>query len=398
MTANQAIRLAAAIALLFAVLACVGCGHGRNPDGEMVQLFRAGEFVGAQVCLTCHGKDQGDWAETLHAHALQTLQNIGEGADPHCLGCHTVGLGQATGFVSAEATPELGGVQCENCHGPGGGHVALQTGGRLRDGESDIVASVSAEVCAQCHEGSHHPFYEEWQASKHAIALPTLRANPHASDSCVECHSTDYRLAPEGQKPTLQTAVYSLTCVACHDPHSDAIEHQLRAEPKDLCIGCHNKQGALPGESVHHPQKEMLLGLDSDGLGDFTNSAHSQIPDLCVVCHRYTRDYQDEQNPGITGHTFEIDFHVCRQCHEGTAAQIEAYARARQDAVKARLAAIEARLTAIPEDLQDTDAYKEAEYFYEFVDLERSYGVHNANYADALMAGAEERLTQLESE
>ena len=58
---------------------------------------------------------------------------------------------------------------------------------------------------------------------------------------------------------------------------------------------------------------------------------------------------------------------------------------------------VEGRLDAVPVHLQTTDQYQEAKYFYEFVDQEASYGVHNAKYADALMTGAEARLTQLEA-
>lgn len=397
MSVKRGLRCAAFGAAAVAALALIGCGGGRNPNpnGEIGQLFRSGEYVGVSTCMTCHQDTHTTWQQTAHSRALQTLVNIGQGDNTYCLRCHTVGLGQPTGFVSAEETPQLGGVQCETCHGPGGGHVRVQTGGRLRQDESDIQINVAAEVCGQCHLGSHHPTYTEWEESLHATALAGLRSSSHAQDECLECHSADYRLAEEGAEPTIDTALYSITCAVCHDPHDEEHEAQLRVEPRELCGECHNAEGAAPGERVHHPQAEMLEGIMGvDGQG---NSAHHSIPDLCIVCHRYTKEFETEENPGITGHTFLIDFRVCQQCHEGTPEEIEEYAEERQVVVGSRLASIRARLDALPDDLKATQEWDEADFNYQFISQEGSLGVHNANYADSLMDAAEARLDYLES-
>jgi formate-dependent nitrite reductase cytochrome c552 subunit len=53
----------------------------------------------------------------------------------------------------------------------------------------------------------------------------------------MECHSSDFHLAEEGSKPTLDTARYGVTCVACHEPHGlDKLAHD---ETYNKCGNCH---------------------------------------------------------------------------------------------------------------------------------------------------------------
>ena len=84
-----------------------------------------GKYVGAARCSQCHSTLKNNWAGTLHAQALATLEAIGQGTNAQCLPCHTVGYGQPGGFVDHATTDALAGVGCENCHGPGSRIVAM---------------------------------------------------------------------------------------------------------------------------------------------------------------------------------------------------------------------------------------------------------------------------------
>ena len=67
---------------------------------------------------------------------------MGSDRDPECVICHVIGLGSEGGFVTEEKTPHLAGVGCENCHGPGSGHV-------LASGQAPTGRPKTA--CEGCH-------------------------------------------------------------------------------------------------------------------------------------------------------------------------------------------------------------------------------------------------------
>ena len=116
-------------------------------------------FAGAAACAACHVKSSEIWKASRHGHALDTLARVKKQFDPECLQCHVVGLGR-NGFLSQDLTPQLGQVQCENCHGPAKVHAADPQHVRT----SAIPAGNAEEggapsVCRICHHGSHSPSF-----------------------------------------------------------------------------------------------------------------------------------------------------------------------------------------------------------------------------------------------
>jgi hypothetical protein len=98
------------------------------------------EYVGSLSCKSCHEDAYDVWKNSDHSHAYDTLVNKAKNPgnrqyDPECIVCHTVGFGFKTGYVDEATTPppanphkdrkppNLHGVGCENCHGPGSVHV-----------------------------------------------------------------------------------------------------------------------------------------------------------------------------------------------------------------------------------------------------------------------------------
>jgi len=137
------------------------------------------DYSGTKNCRKCHIKEWKSWSDTKMAKAYESLKpgvaaekkkeasldpDKDYTTDADCLRCHTTGYGQPGGFVDLETTPELVGVGCEMCHGPGGTYTQDQYMS-LKNKEfkkADVVAvglvdQVSEKQCTVCHN-SDSPF------------------------------------------------------------------------------------------------------------------------------------------------------------------------------------------------------------------------------------------------
>jgi len=357
-------------------------------------------YVGAAACTECHEANHNDWTGTVHATAFETLIIDGEEENPACYPCHTTGYGSAGGFTAIETTPDLVNVQCEACHGPGSHHAA--------DADNvGIDVELDAALCGQCHVSCHgmcgdyyHPHYEQWSTSKHSQALADIRWLPEYDVSCLQCHSTDYRLAPDDDKPTASETMYSLECVACHDQHGGPNVSQLRLPPEQLCAQCHTMGGAMPGEEPERPQVEFMYGLGGFTLEGMPLDWMYPTPFIdfagqCAFCHVHREDYVEPDQAANSGHTFEANKRACSDCH--TEAEATARVAAVYEEIEPRLAAIARYLdegnalyvdpaTLGQEELQ---RYTIAKFNYELVNADRSFGAHNAPFARKLLEEAE---------
>jgi hypothetical protein len=314
---------------------------GANSNALFRVLGPAPHYVGSQACIECHQSIHDTVMNTLHSQAFSALQQIHQDQNPSCLPCHTVGYGVPTGFTNAATTPQLEGVQCENCHGPAGSHAANPD-----DPTARPRLEIAAQVCGGCHTGPHQPTFEEWQSSKHSGVVEDM--NPtNRIDSCGRCHSGSARWSLiEGRPLPVGDANIGIVCINCHEPHSKTANpnqlHYPLASTNDyflttsdaftnkynpninVCAQCHNHRGASwtsSSRAPHHsPQYNMLLGtvgvLDS-GLAPHQPASHGLlIQDQCVGCHMQGTNYVSETQPASTGHSFQVQsFETCLKCH-----------------------------------------------------------------------------------
>jgi hypothetical protein len=125
-----------------------------NAQAPMV-LSRGGgaawAYTGSQRCQPCHEKEFAVWSKSKHAHAFDILEKVHQDFNPTCVGCHTIGNGQTTGFVNARSTPGLKHVGCEACHGASSRHPDQVGAG---------YGVVSTGDCVSCHTKDNSPDYD----------------------------------------------------------------------------------------------------------------------------------------------------------------------------------------------------------------------------------------------
>ena len=307
--------------LLFAASACVdekivyrdGPAFVAPPAAAANFLGYDDETTGRTTCGNCHVGQQGKWEQTAHSDAWATLQASGH-AGASCEGCHTVGeegnaVTVANVGYAATKDSRYQDVQCESCHGPGLDHVTAPARGQM-------LASIHADTgavsngCAECHSGTHHPFVEEWRASRHGRPNDhTFASTGEPNPSCRGCHVGQYVLAAWGVNTNYveKTGATNLansegvTCVVCHDPHGSPFPKQLRfaVDTKDvetnLCAKCHNRRStpdwSSSRDSPHAPHGPLVFGTAGwwpPGVSFVeSQSTHGSEanPKLCATCH-----------------------------------------------------------------------------------------------------------------
>lgn len=339
----------------------------------------APQYAGSKVCISCHASVCSFETNTPHAAAFTNAAFVMAGGQNNasCLPCHTVGFGLPTGFVSVSATPQLAGVQCENCHGPAARHAAAEDDPSVRP-----RVELAATMCGGCHSASHTtytnaPTFEEWSGSGHAAVVPdALQVMSLATNnitSCGVCHSGSARLALiNGQNPALTLPHdfnVAITCAVCHDPHAtNANPAQLRDPTAstnnfhlvsadvasvsaftnkynasaniNLCAQCHNDRGAAwsdTSRAPHHSiQYNFLLGTVGvlpAGSAAFNPGSHAGLPgsasfsisgtfyltNQCIACHMEA----DSTAANAHSHTFAPTYNVCLNCHQTDPRQME---------------------------------------------------------------------------
>ena len=431
---------------------------GADDSPTSTQIITAGTWLGKENCQVCHSGRYAErpdwlladlftpWSETHHGTAFTRKISTPDHFQSSCVYCHVLGedaapaainngwddFAAALGWTFPETfepanwtdiennypqLENLANIQCESCHGPGSEH---------RAGEGAIGVSMKSGICGQCHDSpTHHIKNYQWDTSAHARSMEAAGGYPSRSASCLKCMTAEgfIDVFVKGKDTDIIEDPSPITCVTCHDPHTDEYPHHFRffgiVELENgrkinmgrgaACAKCHTDQAATPGHAAHHPQAEMFSGsggAEFPGVR-YTSTPHWKlIPDACVRCHMFETPGDEEPGHNLLGeHTYKVaydndtpddhsdDVHnvrACAPCHTGLT---DFNINGTQDHLTALLHELEPLLpkedsTPLYES-SDTTTLTEAEeiaaFNYSFVEADASMGVHNAMYAKQLL-------------
>jgi peroxiredoxin len=303
--------------------------HGDRPDRATVTRLQlrlllgedrarlaatlpAATYSGDGTCRTCHQREYNDWLLTPHSVAWDSLQQGEKFKDPECVRCHVTGIGKPGGFVDFDTTRHMINLQCEVCHGPGGGHpgrpaVDVEAMGRIcadchtgkfvlnfdvdealalmahqdhpdlekRFKYSDLqrrrleqintrrlekfksgVAYIGADACRDCHQEA----YAQWERTPHAATFARLiKMDRGADPSCNRCHVTGAGGKGGFGDETATAPMTNVQCEVCHGPGADHL-----AAPDAL-------------------KKETIYGITDQ-------CSFCIIQGVCVTCHDRAND------------------------------------------------------------------------------------------------------------
>lgn len=313
------------------------------------------------------------------------------------------------------------------CSTPGPEGPAGPAGPAGPQGEPGPAPAATDLTCTQCHNDTNIIAGKEnsWASSVHgasADVFPGTTVNEYAGGrpSCNGCHSGSGfsdRVAQGIKTSDIKTADPNpshIDCRACHQIHTtytdkdwalettaaykfEAVDATFDGGNGNLCANCHQTRVPFPAATDglvkvdsthwgghHGPEATLLLGVGGAGGVEGKPSAHyNKVEDTCVGCH------MGGSGPDAY-HGFMPTVATCQECHDGAK---DFDVNGKQTEIKAKLEEVKAALIA--KGLMDKDGvvvpgdYPEAQaaalWNYLLVEEDKSEGVHNMEYATALL-------------
>lgn len=217
--------------------------------------------------------------------------HAGEEKPYDCGACHTTGytaVGNQDNLPGLIGTWAFGGIQCEECHGPGSLHVNNPLAYRP-------LVDRDAEACGDCHfRGAVEQVDASGGFIKHHEQYEELFQSKHATIDCVMCHDPHTGVV-QLREANLQTT--RTTCENCHLNESKVQNNAVHAKFNVECIECHmprvTKSAVGDAERYTGDIRTHLMLIDPDQIGQF---------------------YEGEDGNMYSYSQLSLDF-ACRSCH-----------------------------------------------------------------------------------
>jgi DmsE family decaheme c-type cytochrome len=243
-------------------------GNKQAATAQKVAAADPGDFVGSDVCATCHA----DVAKKFESNPHQKL-----------------------------ALTHGAGATCESCHGPGKTHV--ESGGDATKILQLSKASprVIDATCLGCHASTH----------------PNFLRSPHAKGgvSCTSCHSVH----SAGTEVALLKVEQPKLCFTCHADVKPAFGmpfHHRVNEGLIKCSDCHDTHGTFGPNNIKTTadQNAICTTCHTETRGPFVFEHAAVKGEGCMSCHTP----HGSQNPRLLN-VANIN-QLCNQCHSPVSA------------------------------------------------------------------------------
>jgi DmsE family decaheme c-type cytochrome len=253
------------------------------------------EYVGADICKTCHEEIYPGLQKTLHWSI--NLKTRG-GAEAH---------------------------DCETCHGPGAAHAEDADPKKIFSFHTASAKEIN-QRCLACHSsGSEHMNFSRSAHSENNLSCVSCHSPHQASNKhfllikaqpalCYSCHQ---KIKPQFNMPFHHRVEEGLIkCSDCHNPHGGFAGKQLRsaAARDSLCFTCHvDKQGPFVFEHQAVKTEGCETCHSPHGSPNPRLLKTSNLNLLCLSCHTASTFSSATGTPDF--HNQAAQYQSCTICH-----------------------------------------------------------------------------------
>ncbi len=205
-----------------------------------------------------------------------------------CGSCHTTGylpVGNQDGLPGLIGTWAFGGIQCEECHGPGSAHVDAPL-------SFQMTVDRDSEACGACH-------------------VRGASEQVNAKDGFVEHH--------EQYEELFQSKHIAIDCVVCHEPHTGVVQlRQTGAQTtRTTCENCHYDQVKTRGGGVHGNMNIACIDchmprVTKSAVGDAAKFTGDIRTHLMAIDPQQIGQFSEDGTQALS--QLGLDF-TCRHCH-----------------------------------------------------------------------------------
>jgi len=321
------------------------------------------EYVGADVCKTCHEKQYEAWETSGHARILRKLSDAGIDSIPlpsgydkktityvigaynwkalfldrkgylvtstsagdgknqynlkskiwvdylpgqkasyDCGRCHTTGYlsnGHQDGLEGIIGTWKFEGVQCEVCHGPGAAHAESSRKADIR---------IDRNICSKCH-GTEPldviPLTGVFLA--HYTEVNQLMKSKMRNLLCVVCHNPHL-----SSKKSIKQS-----CETCHQKMAETYKESYMYKVGVTCIDCHMPPAGMIAEgdtkTFYGDFKSHIFRIDHRKdfpalarNGQKINPGYLSVDYACMRCHSIYQNRQWASSFGMFAHKIKV--------------------------------------------------------------------------------------------